>query len=79
LNEHGDLEDACPARRCPPRYQDDLDRLELHANLATLGFIVAGVGGALGLTLLFSESEPDRHTEVRAVIGPGSVGIDARF
>jgi hypothetical protein len=37
------------------------------------------VGGALGLTLLFSESEPDRHTEVRAVIGPGSVGIDARF
>jgi hypothetical protein len=79
LNEYDDLEAACPRRRCSPLYEDDLDRLELHANLATLGFIVAGAGGALGLTLLFSETKPAKDTAVRAVIGPGSVAIDGRF
>ncbi|MEZ4311839.1 MAG: hypothetical protein R3F14_27730 [Polyangiaceae bacterium] len=43
-------------------------------HLATAGFVAAGVGAAVGLTLLLTAERRER-TKVGLVIGPGFVGV----
>ena len=55
LGKAGDLKDKCDANKnCPPTAQDDVDSYKSVGTISTIGFIVAGVGGAAGLILLLT-------------------------
>lgn len=80
-----DSDGRCPNKVCQPGFQGDLDTANLHATIATVGFIVAGVGGGLG-TYLFLTSKPDkegaeRHAKatVEPWLGPAMLGARGRF
>jgi hypothetical protein len=49
LSREGDLSDKCPAKRCTRDSESDLDGAQTMATLSTIGFIVAGVGAAVGV------------------------------
>ncbi len=67
LGYASDVRAHCPGRVCPPAYHSTLDALSLSGGVATVGFIVAGVGAALTVTGLLL---PGRRTE--AAWAPGA-------
>jgi hypothetical protein len=54
IGKHGDLSDKCANGTCPASSQSDVDSYKTMGTLSTVGFIVAGVGGAAGLILLLT-------------------------
>lgn len=56
LGKSGDLKDKCGADKnaCPADSQSDIDSYKSMGTISTIGFIVAGVGGATGLVLLLT-------------------------
>jgi hypothetical protein len=56
LGKSGDLKDACGPTKdaCPASSQSDIDSYKTMGTISTVGFIVAGVGGAAGLILLLT-------------------------
>ena len=56
LGKSGDLKDACGPNKntCPAASQSDIDSYKTMGTISTVGFIVAGVGGAAGLILLLT-------------------------
>jgi len=54
LGKSGDLKDKCPDNNCPSTEQDNVDSYKSVGTISTIGFIVAGVGGATGLVLLLT-------------------------
>ena len=56
LGKSGDLKDACGPNKdtCPSTAQSDIDSYKTMGTISTVGFIVAGVGGAAGLILLLT-------------------------
>lgn len=55
LGKAGDLKDKCNAdKACPPTESDNVDSYKSMGTISTVGFIVAGVGGAAGLVLLLT-------------------------
>lgn len=77
-----DLEDKCPNNDCPGQYEDDMNRLELYANLSTAGFAVGLAGAAVGTYLLLFSGDGKSAPEQAALgvrMGLGSVGVTGRF
>lgn len=54
LGKAGDLKDACTNNTCKPDKQSDVDSYNSVGTISTVGFIVAGVGGAAGVILLLT-------------------------
>jgi hypothetical protein len=54
LGKAGDLSDKCPDKKCTSDQQSDVDSYKSMGTISTVGFIVAGVGGAAGLILLLT-------------------------
>jgi len=54
LGKAGDLKDKCPDKSCPATEQDNVDSYKSMGTISTVGFVVAGVGGAAGLILLLT-------------------------
>jgi hypothetical protein len=54
LGKAGDLSDKCPDKKCTSDQQDNVDSYKSMGTISTVGFIVAGVGGATGLVLLLT-------------------------
>jgi hypothetical protein len=54
LGKAGDLDDKCKDKTCPPTEQDAVDSYKSMGTISTIGFIVAGIGGATGLVLLLT-------------------------
>jgi len=54
MGKHSDLESACKEGTCPGNQQDAVDSYQTMGLLSTIGFIVAGVGGATGALLWFT-------------------------
>ena len=84
LGKHSTLSSECGGGSCPPSAQSDLDGYHTMGILSTVGFIVAGVGAAAGVTLLFvlpkGDSAPaSAGLQVQPVVGPGSIGATGRF
>lgn len=70
----------CEGRVCEDGSQQETDEVERLANVATVGFVVAGVAGAVGLTLLWtSDDDGDAPAKVSWVLGPTAVGIHGHF
>jgi tetratricopeptide (TPR) repeat protein len=77
-----DLRDACTDNVCSENMRDTYDRGTMQANVATAGFVVAGVGAGVGLVLLLTapkKKEVDTSAAISPWIGPGSVGLNGRF
>jgi hypothetical protein len=94
LKDKGDLADKCkPADNCPPSAQSTIDNGKLAGNVATIGFIVGGVGIALGTVFYFTASPRATSTglassqhsaaapkpELGAWVGVGQAGLAGRF
>ena len=79
LSQEGDLEARCLERRCPPEAHDDARSFDTMRTLTTVGFIVGGVGVALGTTLLIVASGSDEQARVQPLIGPAYAGVRLRF
>lgn len=75
----GDLEKACGTDLvCPGRLRGEVETGRAVAQISTVGFVVAGLGAAVGLTLL---ALPGKSTQGRVgvTVGPAFVGVKGAF
>jgi hypothetical protein len=84
MGKHSDLSKSCTGGNCGPAQQSDLDSYHTLGTLSTVGFIVAGVGAAAGVTLLLLQPKTSSDAAAAApsaslVVGPGSIGAVGRF
>jgi len=80
IGKHGDLSNECPNGTCPASASGTLGDYHTLGALSTVGFIVAGVGVAAGLTMvLLAPSKKTEHAYVSPYIGFGSIGAVGRF
>jgi hypothetical protein len=79
LGKHSDLSKSCGGGSCGPSQQGELDSYHSVGLVSTIGFIVAGVGAAAGVTLLLVQPKGDSAPAASLVVGPGSLGAVGRF
>lgn len=82
LAKHGELSDACPNDRCPADQQSNVDAYHRFGLVSTVGFVVAGAGGALGLVFLLTEPTQEPRPQaagIRPFVGLGNAGIEGTF
>jgi hypothetical protein len=84
LGKHSDLSKVCPTGTCSSSESSDLSSYHTMGALSTVGFVVAGVGAAAGITLFFlapkgSASAPATGLSVTPYVGLGSAGAVGRF
>jgi hypothetical protein len=79
MGKHSTLNGECSGGSCPPSAQSDLDGYHTMGTLSTVGFIVAGVGAAAGVTLLFVLPKDSSAPAAGAYVGPGSAGVAGTF
>jgi hypothetical protein len=78
LSTKSNLDNQCQSKQCPDSAKGTYDSARTQATLSTVGFIVGAIGLAAGITLfVFAPSSGD--AEVRAAVGPGSVGLAGKF
>jgi hypothetical protein len=80
-----DLKDRCPDNACPrSETEDDYDSAYTMAHVSTAGFIIGGVGVAVGVVGLLLPTGDDSEEStgsivIRPTIGLGSAGIEGTF
>jgi hypothetical protein len=78
-----DLDERCPdgRDRCPPEVQDDLDDAETISHVSTAGFVIGGLGVAVGVAglFIFGPIQVGDSGTVRPWIGLTSVGMRAQY
>lgn len=86
VSEKGSLEDSCNGNVCPRALEGDLDTAVAVAHVSTAGFVLAGVGIAVGVTGFFiRDSLPDALAEgdapvtLRPYVGVGAAGFTGTF
>jgi hypothetical protein len=88
IGKHSDLSGPCSNGTCPQSSKSDLDSYHTLGTIATVGFVVAGVGAAAGVTLLLVQpkgaadaapAQPPTGLRVVPFVGPGSVGATGTF
>jgi hypothetical protein len=92
LSKHSKLSTDCPSGTCGRDHKDELDSYHTVGKLATIGFVVGGVGAATGVVLLLvkprssgdAAAQATRHEQKRAVsltpfVGIGSAGVEGTF
>jgi hypothetical protein len=85
IGKHSTLSGNCPSGMCGADQQSDLDGYHTLGTISTVGFIVAGVGGAAGAVLLLTQPKSDSAASatpglrVVPVVGLGSVGAAGTF
>ncbi len=83
-SKRSEADDLCGASGCPKSKQDEVNALDSDADsaatLATVGFIVGGVGVATGVTLfILSSGEKRDSAAIRPWVGWGSAGVSGHF
>lgn len=84
LSKHSDLANKCSGGNCTSQYQSDVDSYNTMGLVSTIGFVVAGVGAAAGITLLVVHPKADAapasaSVHVTPVVGLGSIGAVGSF
>lgn len=75
-----DLKARCgDALVCPTSARGDGDAALAAAHTATVGFVVAGIGAAVGATLLLLPGKPATTARVGLVVGPSFTGVKGEF
>jgi hypothetical protein len=83
ITKHSKLADACADGHCPPSRENDVQSYRTAGTISTIGFVVAGVGAAAGVVLIFtapnahpSEMQAARVTPFVALGNDGASGAD---
>jgi hypothetical protein len=82
IGKAGDLKDSCPDDVCPPEKEADGDTVTTLGNVATVGWIVAGLGAAVGtILLLVQDDEPPANEayRTRLFVGPTGAVVQGHF
>jgi len=85
LAEVGDLEDDCGGTVCPPTDQARIDDATTVAHVSTAGFVLGGVGVAVGVAGIIAgfmaddAPDPEARMTVQPWVGPGLLGLTGRF
>jgi hypothetical protein len=87
IGRASDLKDKCPNDECPPEALEEKDEVSTLGTVSTIGWIVAGVGGATGVLLLALTSGSDEPQtgarfapRVRALgLGPAGCTVQGTF
>ena len=94
LGDHATLAKDCMGGSCPPADNNDLSSYHAVSTISTVGFVVAGVGGAAGLILLLTQPKAASSSTAQApaqdktrtaalrlypVLGLGSAGVSGTF
>lgn len=82
LGKSSTLKDSCKVNgnKCPASAQSDIDSYQTMGTLSTVGFIVAGVGGAAGAVLLLTAPKAEvKGATVSPYVGAGNVGFTGSF
>ncbi len=73
------LRNDCPNGACPASKSGSADSYNLMRNISTAGFIVGGVGAAVGVTLLLWSPKGEAEPRVALWLGPSSAGVKGAF
>ena len=73
------LRNECQNNNCDSSKSDKVSTYNLMRNLSTVGFIVGGVGAAVGVTLLLWTPKHESEPRVALWLGPGSAGVKGAF
>ena len=87
LGKKSSASKGCRDQQCPPSTYADIDAAYTMATVATVGFVAAGVGAAVGAGFLVfgspqkktSPAAPAPNVTATAWFGPGSAGIRGQF
>ncbi len=84
VGDHSSLSSACGGGNCPPSQSSNLSSYHTMGLVSTIGFVVAGVGAAAGVTLLLlpgksDSAPPAAGLHVQPTIGLGSIGAVGTF
>ena len=81
IGKHSNLSGECPKGACGPAAQSDLSSYHTMGAISTVGFVVAGVGAAVGVILLVTQPKTTSTTGLRVVpvVGLGSLGAVGSF
>jgi len=88
LAQSESLKEDCSGGHCPEDLESDLDTARSLAHVATIGFVVAVTGSAVGVIALLTAQPDDSDSaagadatgvSLRPLIGPGFVGLGGRF
>ena len=80
LSKGSTLDETCRDDRCPPSAQSDLDSATTTGTIATVAFVVAGAGLAVGAAgLLLFKPEPTSTASARVLVWPGGAGVRGTF
>jgi hypothetical protein len=77
-----ELKSVCPGNVCSEAQRDTYDKGKKQATVATVGFIVGGIGLGVGAFLLLtapSKTESSTKAGVTPFFGFGTVGLNGRF
>lgn len=77
--KHGQLSSDCPNHRCEPANWTASNSFNTLRNLTTIGFVVAGVGAATGLTLLLTSPKSESKPAASLWLSPASAGFKGTF
>ncbi len=76
----GDVRDACGGTKsCPPSQRNAVSTGGTLADVSTVGFIVAGVGAAVGVTLWMVPIGRSASARAAVTVGPSFVGVKGAF
>jgi hypothetical protein len=84
LSKQSSLKETCESdgdgdpNTCPPDQQSEGDSVKTLGNVSTAGWVIAGLGAAVGTVLLFTLEDDDGATTALQV-GPTSLSLTARF
>ncbi len=73
-----DLEESCGGTVCPSDRMADVDEAGVLADVATVGFIIGGVGLATGIALVIWQPSADKN-DLAIVVSPRGVTVKGRF
>jgi hypothetical protein len=81
IGKHSTLSGECNPDCSSSTAKSDLDSYHSIGVVSDVGFIVAGVGGAVGAVLLLTQpkAQPTTGLRVVPVVGPGTVGATGSF
>jgi hypothetical protein len=81
LSAASDFQSACDAstRTCPASAQADQERALGLAHTSTVGFVIAGVGTAVGITGLVLVLTADDSVAIAPFASPSALGLAGRF
>ncbi len=82
LGKVSTLKEKCPNYACGPDQASEISSAEMLAKVSNVGFVVAGVGAATGMILLFVGKKPEpKKTGITWTpwIGPQSAGVFGSF